>query len=269
MSIEWQGKSLYHYTDFFALQGIIENHEIWLNNIKCMNDTKEIWHLIETIEKAVLDECCKQKEKVKNLFFNQKTKLDPFQIYSFSLTSLKNDAAQWERYGGHGAGVCLEFDAKKLNDIMWKNYNLYIQEVFYTESAEKHQATDEIVSYIKTGHTKRDWGGIDLLFTNILACATAHKHPSFESEREYRINTSAFSQEKLKQQLNYRMEQWGIREYYTLKLEDDETKFDGLLKKIKVGPKADKNIDILKRYLEAKGFDNITDLVEISDCPLR
>ena len=52
-------------------------------------------------------------------------------------------------------------------------------------------------------------------------------------------------------------------------LEDDETKFDGLLKKIKVGPKADKNIDILKRYLEAKGFDNITDLVEISDCPLR
>lgn len=156
MSIEWQGKSLYHYTDFFALQGIIENHEIWLNNIKCMNDTKEIWHLIETIEKAVLDECCEQKEKVKNLFFNQKTKLDPFQIYSFSLTSLKNDAAQWERYGGHGAGVCLEFDAKKLNDIMWKNYNLYIQEVFYTESAEKHQATDEIVSYIKTGHTKRD-----------------------------------------------------------------------------------------------------------------
>ena len=123
MSIEWQGKSLYHYTDFFALQGIIENHEIWLNNIKCMNDTKEIWHLIETIEKAVLDECCEQKEKVKNLFFNQKTKLDPFQIYSFSLTSLKNDAAQWERYGGHGAGVCLEFDAKKLNDIMWKNSN--------------------------------------------------------------------------------------------------------------------------------------------------
>lgn len=156
-----------------------------------------------------------------------------------------------------------------LKNCRYQNTNLYIQEVFYTESAEKHQATDEIVSYIKTGHTKRDWGGIDLLFTNILACATAHKHPSFESEREYRINTSAFSQEKLKQQLNYRMEQWGIREYYTLKLEDDETKFDGLLKKIKVGPKADKNIDILKRYLEAKGFDNITDLVEISDCPLR
>ena len=48
MSIEWQGKSLYHYTDFFALQGIIENHEIWLNNIKCMNDTKEIWHLMNS-----------------------------------------------------------------------------------------------------------------------------------------------------------------------------------------------------------------------------
>lgn len=70
---------------FFALQGIIENREIWLNNIKCMNDTKEIWHLIETIEKAVLDECFEKKEEVERLFSDQKAKLDPFQIYSFPL----------------------------------------------------------------------------------------------------------------------------------------------------------------------------------------
>ena len=269
MSLEWQGKSLYHYTDFFALQGIIENREIWLNNIKCMNDTKEIWHLIETIEKAVINECFEKKEEVEKLVSDQKAKLDSFQIYSFSLTSLKNDAAQWERYGGHGAGVCLEFDAKKLDDIMQKDFNLYIQEVFYTKSAEIHQATDEIVSFIKRGHTKGDWGGIDPLFTNILACATAHKHPSFEGEKEYRINTSVFSQENLNLKLNYRMEQWGIREYYALKLGNDETVFDGLLKKITVGPKADKNIDILKRYLKTKGLANGADLVGISDCPLR
>lgn len=76
-----------------------------------MNDTKEIWHLIETIEKLFLMNVVSKKRKLKT-YSSIKNKIRSFSDIFFFTYIAENDAAQWERYGGHGAGVCLEFDAK-------------------------------------------------------------------------------------------------------------------------------------------------------------
>lgn len=36
------GKGLFHYTTFDALEGILSNKEIWLGNLKYMNDRLEM-----------------------------------------------------------------------------------------------------------------------------------------------------------------------------------------------------------------------------------
>ena len=45
--------SLYHYTDFNAMRGIITNGEIWLWNLRRMNDSQEMNYFIKELKSAV------------------------------------------------------------------------------------------------------------------------------------------------------------------------------------------------------------------------
>lgn len=40
--LKMAGKGLFHYTTFDALEGILSNKEIWLGNLKYMNDRLEM-----------------------------------------------------------------------------------------------------------------------------------------------------------------------------------------------------------------------------------
>ena len=44
---------LYHYTDFNAMRGIITNGEIWLWNLRRMNDSQEMLYFIKELKCAV------------------------------------------------------------------------------------------------------------------------------------------------------------------------------------------------------------------------
>ena len=45
--------NLYHYTDFNAMRGIIVNGEIWLWNLRRMNDSQEMEYFIKELKAAV------------------------------------------------------------------------------------------------------------------------------------------------------------------------------------------------------------------------
>ena len=44
---------LYHYTDFNAMRGIIINGEIWLWNLRRMNDSQEMQYFVKELKAAV------------------------------------------------------------------------------------------------------------------------------------------------------------------------------------------------------------------------
>ena len=46
-------KILYHYTDFNAMCGIVSNGEIWLWNLRRMNDSQEMQYYIKELKVAV------------------------------------------------------------------------------------------------------------------------------------------------------------------------------------------------------------------------
>lgn len=89
--------------------------ELWLCNVKSMNDTKEMLHYMECLEDSV----CKglpdeQKEIAHDLFDDQLKKLKDKPVYASSFSRLKDDATQWERYASNGEGICLTLNKEYL-----------------------------------------------------------------------------------------------------------------------------------------------------------
>lgn len=267
---KWKRKRLYHYTSFPVLDGIINKGELWLCNVKSMNDTKEMFHYMECLEKSV----CKaisyeQKEKVHKLFDMQLKKLKNQPVFASSFSRVKDDAAQWERYASSGEGVCLAFDAEQLEQICRSRATL--QTVFYTKHANKSIHTSLIKDYILTGVVNtNEWSGIDSIFENSWVASSAYKHASFKNEKEVRVVSLPFSMEHSLGKTHYKMESWGIREYYILDLkENEEIQMQDLVKEIIIGPRSKVTVDTVQRYLENLNSNFSKIKVSLAKCPLR
>lgn len=270
LSNKWKGKKLYHYTSFSVLDGILSKGELWLCNVKAMNDYKEMLHYMDCLENAV----CKglsnqQKAEAHTLFAKQMEKLKDSPVYVSSFSILHDDAAQWERYASAGMGVCLTFNAELLENICRRH--AVLQKIFYTINANRSKHTILIRDYILTGTVdKSEWGSIDGIFENSWAASSAYKHSSFKSEKEVRIVSLPFSLKYFLGEPHYKAEVWGIREYYTLNLkENPDIKIEDLITEVTIGPKSNATEDTVEKYLANlnESFSKIK--VIRSQCPLR
>ena len=257
---------LYHYTNYIALRGILENKELWLSNVRSMNDTSEMLHFMNCLKIAVKKECPGKDDIIDNLFENQINKLKTEQAYSLSLSELYDDAAQWERYANEGKGVLIKFNVTQLRKLLDKK-KLVLQQIFYRDDVSTHQVKAEIVFYIMYGKTF-DFSSIDSAFENAWASSVAFKHPSFKNEMEKRITLMSFFSTFYDEKPKYNMESWGIREYYPLKISNkDDALMPGLIEEIMIGPRAYYPEGVFERYLKSLGINNI--LITYSKCPLR
>ena len=263
---ENENNYLYHYTNYIALKGILENKELWLSNVRSMNDTSEMLHFMNCLRVAVKNECIGKEAEVDCLFDNQINRLKKEQAYSLSLSELYDDAAQWERYANNGKGILIKFNVSKLKKIL-ENKKLILQEIFYRDEVTKHQAKTDIVLYVLKGQTF-DFSSIDSAFENAWAASIAFKHPSFQNEREKRVTLLSFWAKYYEEQPKYNMESWGIREYYPLKISDENNNVvAGLIEEIMIGPRAYYPEGVFERYLDSIGINNIK--ITYSKCPLR
>ena len=89
---------------------------------------------------------------------------------------------------------------------------------------------------------------------------------SFRNEKEVRIVSLPFALQTFLGNPNYRMESWGIREYYKIKIIE---KIDDLIGEIIIGPKANVTVDTVQRYLQSLSNDYTKIKVKKSECPLR
>ena len=102
-------KILYHYTDFQAADGILRSAQLRVNNVLNMNDSAEMRHFMTRLSSAITGRLrgegfAAQADQLQNLFSQELRK--EYSAFAACFSFHRDDAAQWERYGNRGRGVC-------------------------------------------------------------------------------------------------------------------------------------------------------------------
>ena len=168
---------IYHYTSAEGFRGIIENSEIWLSNVRFVNDTTECRALQE--ETDLFDDSDLTNKYVRDrwrrFIRNPDNDCDTY-IASFSTG--QESLEQWRAYGNFR--ICFE-----ANKLIRPGSNLY-QCVYSNE---------EIKKWILEKEKVKEWKG-DILddqykggaaFNLIYAASKKYKNVYFEKEREVRL----------------------------------------------------------------------------------
>ncbi len=296
-----------HYTNANTAYKIIENEEIWLRNVRGMNDYREIDYgrsqFIDSLENPQnktnrnnLEQLIKKIDSNKNYkdfcdVCNQYIKDIETRTY---ITCLSEHPSTEDNYGrlsmwrayGHSTGIALIISPNFLDTKLdFKNNIFLTTPVIYSDKAFldtipeilKSFNDNNMINYFKNK-------GIEHFFHVLSRFAYIYiisiKHPGFAEEREWRIILSPFDKE-YEQYIDKNIIQSDVKtdfghpeKIYKIDLNkfnfisNDSSK---LLKKIIIGPS--ENADIIKdafiHLFNSKGISNAENLIQISDIPLR
>lgn len=269
IAVEKYGKTLWHYTDFVALNGILNEKEIWFGSTVNMNDKEEVSGFICDLKKEVfLQISCENKEKANTVFDKIEKRMRLEYPFAFCVSRARNDAAQWERYADNGHGVAIVFNTEKIFSLIFYNHFI-MNEEYYGYNAKQHEIKKLLVDYIQNG--KMDaFSDLDGLIDNLLLCALIHKHESFAPEQEVRI--CPYFVKDNDSHLQYKIGNT-IKKVYVLKLKElcreENIEFEDLIEAVVIGPKSQQNIEDFKWYCKKIGLLKIADRIFKSDCPLK
>ncbi len=268
---------LYHYTDFAAFDGIIRCAELRLNNILNMNDASEMRLFMNGICKAVVGRLrldhADEKIRMTEAFFARELEEEfHYSAYAACFSKYRDDAAQWERYGHLGQGVCIGFH----EDLMQKLIGgvVSLQQVYYQKDMREHRLVKEFYDLIKEDDLITESSPrIQALMSEAWVQSAAFKHPSFASEREVRLVVSPFISNEFAVEPKYHITMERIKKYYPLDLNRMCGKLNmhlsDLVGEIIIGPTSSQSLPILQDYLADCGLNMLRDKISMSDCPLR
>lgn len=265
----------YHYTDFEALDGILRCAQLRVNNVLRMNDSAEMRHFMVRLSRAIVERLeaggeTRRAREVRALF--QEELAEEYSAYAACFSFRRDDAAQWERYGNRGRGVCIAFRGDLLRRMAEGPLSLHT--VFYEDDMTGHPMVDRFCRLIRDREAltgcERD---IRLAMRDAWACSVAFKHPSFSSEDEVRLVVAPFGQEEFDVQPRYHVTKERVKKYYPLDLQDmcgrAGAALEELVAEIIIGPESTQSLAILRDYLRDNGLAPLAENVSLSDCPLR
>lgn len=268
---------LYHYTDFAAFDGIIRCAELRLNNILNMNDAAEMRLFMNGICKAVveklnLDGETKKAQKTEEFFQKEMEEEFHYSAYAACFSKYRDDAAQWERYGHLGQGVCIAFQEDLMQQLI--GGAVALQEVYYQADMGEHRLVNEFYELIKSEQQFSDnLPKLQTLMNDAWVQSAAFKHPSFASEREFRLVVSPFISHDFAIEPKYHIAVERIKKYYPLDLKRMCGKLNmhlsDLVGEIIIGPTSSQSLPILQDYLTDSGLSVLKDRISMSECPLR
>lgn len=245
-SIKTDKNSLFHYTDAHALFTILKKQELWLSDIRYMNDHSEFNHGIDVIKKLIKKH--HGAEAVRKFKWVADTGKDHL-IGACSFSKEKDLLSQWRGYCPNG-GYSIEFDRVELECVMEENSSILVDCAY--EKGEQEKVANECVK-ITDILCKAKNGFIDkLLLGNFWGPIAQIKNKVFNEERESRI---IYSQQPAN--FCYRVRNELIIPYYAMK-------FPGkAIKKIMTGPMQNQKLaeKSLRHYLRC-----LFDTGQLGDC---
>lgn len=243
---ETHNNPLFHYTDAQALCSILEKQELWLSDIRYMNDHSEFDHGIDVIKKLIKKHHgAEAVEKFEWVADFGKDHL----IGACSFSKKKNLLSQWRGYCPNG-GYSIEFDRVELESVMEENRSILVDCAYKKEEQEKIAKMCAIEIDLMS---KEDSEVIDnLLRDNFWGPIAQIKNENFKEESESRIIVYLHTQK-----FCYRVRNELIIPYYAMKF---PTK---AIKKIMIGPMS--NQELAEKSL-CHYLDCLFDTGQLGDC---
>ena len=266
------GKTLWHYTSFPALDGILRKKEIWFGSATNVNDAKEVIGFIDNlkqnIENGLTQNNIKPKCDVDKIFKEIYDRTSQKHLFMFCLSQVLDDAAQWDRYADYGRGVAIEFNTEALHNLLYY-HGMIIGEQYYTQETRDHELYKLLSSYISTGILE-GFSNLDGFIDNLALCALIHKHPTFTAEKEIRIAPYFVTDND--SHIEYKTFNI-IKEFYILDLqkvlETENMHREDIINSIIIGPRSSQNPKDLENYCRHLGLHKLAQNIKVSDCPLR
>ena len=268
---------LYHYTTFAAFDGIIRGAELRLNNILNMNDASEMRLFMNGICRAVVEKLDQEGERDKGdkieAFFHKELEEEfHYSAYAACFSRYRDDAAQWERYGYLGQGVCIAFHEALMQKMVGGVISL--QKVYYQKDMREHRLVNDFYEAVKGSENFSEcFPKLHNLMNEAWVQSAAFNHPSFGSEKEVRLVVSPFISHEFTVEPKYHVSSERIKKYYPLDLNRMCGKLDlrlsDLVGEIIIGPTSPQSLPIFQDYLEDCGLNVLKDKISLSECPLR
>ncbi|MCI8420190.1 MAG: DUF2971 domain-containing protein [Oscillospiraceae bacterium] len=266
---------LYHYTDFQAVDGILRCAQLRVNNVLRMNDSAEMRHFMNRLGSAVVERLERdgrpeQARAVRALFREEVRK--EYSAFAACFSFHRDDAAQWERYGNRGRGVCIAFRREYLQRLA--RGALSLQMVFYRDDMAGHPMVEAFCRLAEEGGALTGENpAVRRAMRDAWACSVSYKHPSFSTEYETRLVVSPFEKEDFGVQPCYHVTKERIKKYYPLDLRamcrEIGIGMEDLVAEIIIGPDSTQSLAIFQDYLRDNGLSPLAERVSLSDCPLR
>ena len=242
--------NLYHYTSQKGLKGILQNKNLWMTNIRYLNDSSEFSYTINLVKtelkkrkdkyynhcKTLYDKTYKAYELTEK-FCNNLLNNTEYEFYVFSLSQKKNDLNQWREYCPKEGGFCVEFDYKKLSHIINpdggnQENHINIKKCEYHKK-EQIKSISSLFDNLDTSFTSTNSVDLPHIFIkfvlDILKLSSYCKDTSFKDEIEYRIISRGEHNNKI-----YREGKSTIIPYIEFSPLDDDNKLP--ISKIWIGP---------------------------------
>jgi hypothetical protein len=202
-SAETPPDTLWHYTDFKGLQGILKG-TLWASSVAFLNDSQEFSYALNVAQEVLAEDDVRSEITAvysSNLDKVAETLDDIFaleggtSVFASSLSTKFDDLSQWRAYGGAGPSMSVGFNAPRLKAVAADvGFELVRVEYDREEIAEAFRAM--LRRYYGTGghgspKTKpRAFQPVDFtieVLIPLLDLAAKAKDASFQAECEWRL----------------------------------------------------------------------------------
>ena len=189
--------SLFHYTDAGAVKSILEKKELWLTDIRFLNDTQElndgVEYIVDALDEVAIGQSGKESVVLRAVneleagftsYVSQWVDSEPVFVCSFSESA--NQLSQWRAYGSYA----IEFDRDRLSA------ELSLVGCLYDRGHKINKAMESVGRSVEgLVHDFNQYGEnlpIDSLdrLAALIRTASTFKNEHFHEEREVRCSVA-------------------------------------------------------------------------------
>ena len=272
-------RTLWHYTDFRGLQGILEG-KLWASSVAFLNDTREFQYALDVM-KELLTEDADEGEASRyepqgplgDVIHGSLLGYDGADVYVSSFSENKDDLSQWRAYGGGGGpAVAIGFNYSRLKLIASGN-GCELYRVEYDREIVEAECRNILHSLAaRAGQSPPATTNPELFravsFTAhvvgpLFSLAARSKDASFQGEKEWRL---VWRGRKPKSGVLFRQSRSLIVPYVEIPITTANVAsvFDGVV--VGPTPHPQKLLYAVERMVQAKG---LSVQVESSSVPFR